>query len=284
MRVAEIVAKSIITESKLPDADYVINPYVGCAFGCAYCYASFMGRLVDEPIAAWGDYVYVKTNAVELADRELAKMPAHKRQGSILLSSVTDPYQGVETKYRLTRGILEKLDEHRYPGLVGILTKSPMVIRDLDILGQIPQVEVGMTVTTTDDKVSRWLEMRAPIASRRIRTLAEVNAAGIDTYAFIGPLLPHFAEQPQLLDTLFAEIAGAGVRQVYVEHMNLKRYIRTRLQPVLDSEPDQVRTAYVEARSERHREKLDAIVAPLLEKHGLRLRLSRVLYHNDKGS
>ncbi|KND38539.1 radical SAM protein, partial [Streptomyces stelliscabiei] len=134
----------------------------------------------------WGDYLHVKKNAVELARKELAKMPQDKRRGTMLLSSVTDPYQGHETKYRLTRGILRELQAVEYPGLVRILTKSPVVTRDIDLLTSLPRAEVGMTVTTTDDKVSRWLEVRAPLASHRLRTLAELNEAGIPTYAFVG--------------------------------------------------------------------------------------------------
>src|SRR5689334_9496057 len=134
MRVVEAEAKSIVTASKLPDADYVINPYTGCAFGCRYCYASFMGRNVGETIDAWGEYVYVKTNAVDLCRREVQKMNPDARKRSILLSSVTDPYQGAEAKYKLTRGILSVLVEEGYPGLVGILTKSPLVTRDIDVL------------------------------------------------------------------------------------------------------------------------------------------------------
>jgi DNA repair photolyase len=279
MRVVEVEAKSIITPSKLPTVDFVVNPYTGCAFGCAYCYASFMGRFVNETNGAWGDYLYVKTNAVQLADRELARMPERKRHGTLLMSSVTDAYQGAERKYRLARGILEKLLAHGYPGKVSILTKSPVVTRDIDLLTALPHSEVGMTVTSTDDKVSRWLEVRAPLASRRLATLAELNRAGVATYAFVGPLLPHFATEPELLDTLLGRIAEAGVPEVFIEHINLKRYIRDRMSQVR-GEPEDVRTAYVNARSDEHRQRLDAIVAPLLTKHGLRLRLDKVIYHD----
>lgn len=281
MRIVETTAKSIIIDSNLPSVDFVANPYTGCAFGCAYCYASFMGRAVKESNAAWGEYVYVKTNAVELADEQLARMPERKRHGTLLMSSVTDAYQGAERKYRLARGILGKLVEHGYPGKVSILTKSPIVTRDTDLLLALPHSEVGMTVTSTDDKVSRWLEVRAPVASRRLRTLAELHAAGVATYAFIGPLLPHFATSPDLLDTLLGRIADAGVPEIFVEHINLKRYIRDRMATVLRDQPDEVREAYVTARADDHRRRLDAILAPLLKKHGLRLRLNKVIYHDE---
>ena len=129
---------------------------------------------------------------------------------------------GIEAKYRLTRGILAAFVEAQFPGVLGILTKSPMVTRDIDLLKRLPNADVGVTVTTSDDEVSRFLEVRAPLASRRIVTLRQLNEAGIPTYAFVGPLLPHFRYRPDLLDELFSRLTAAGVRQVYIEHMNLK--------------------------------------------------------------
>jgi DNA repair photolyase len=281
MEPVEIEAKTLIQKSKTPSNDYVINPYTGCVLGCAYCFASFAGRQFGRSPKQWGDYLYVKKNAVDLARRELARMPEHKRHGTMLLSSVTDPYQGHETKYRLTRGILRELKAVEYPGLVRILTKSPVVTRDIDLLAGLPRAEVGMTVTTADDQVSRWLEVRAPLASRRLRTLAELRGAGIPTFAFVGPLLPHFAARPELLDHLFGQLVEAGVTEVFMEHINLKRYIRERMDQVLADEPDEVREAYVQARTKEHREQLDVIVAELLVKHGLRLRFDEVVHHDD---
>jgi DNA repair photolyase len=277
----EIEAKTLIQKTKTPSNDYVINPYTGCVLGCAYCFASFAGRQFGRSAKEWGDYLYVKKNAVELARKELAKMPEDRRRGTMLLSSVTDPYQGHETKYRLTRGILRELTAIEYPGLVRILTKSPVVTRDIDLLTSLPRAEVGMTVTTADDKLSRWLEVRAPLASRRLRTLTELREAGIPTFAFVGPLLPHFAARPELLDHLFGQLAGAGVTEVFMEHINLKRYIRERMDQVLAGEPDEVREAYVQARTKEHREQLDVIVAELLDEHGLRLRFDEVVHHDD---
>lgn len=277
MKPVEIEATSLINRSKIPSIDYVVNPYVGCVFGCAYCYASFAGRQVDEPTSAWGDYVYVKKNAVEVVRKQLARMTPEKRRGSLVLSSLTDPYQGAERTYQLTRGILGELVEVRYPGTVRVLTKSPIVTRDIDLLTSLPDAEVGMTVTTTDDTIGRWLEVRAPLASRRLRTLAELHAAGVRTFAFVGPLLPHFAERPDLLDTLLGRLAETGVREVYMEHLKLQPYIRRRMNEVLDGEPEQVRDTYAQARTKTHRAHLDDIVGPLLAKHGLTLRFEKVL-------
>ena len=278
-RIIEVKAKSIMVTSKLPDTDVVINPYTGCAFGCAYCYASFMGRFVGEPISAWGDYVYVKTNAVELVRAELARLSASNRQRSVLLSSVTDPYQGAEVKYRLTRGILEELALDHYPGRVSILTKSPVVTRDIDVLGQIANAEVGVTVTTTEDDLGRALEVRAPSASRRLRTLTELTSAGIGTYVFVGPLLPHFVERPDLLDELFARIAQTGVTEIYVEQLNLSRYIQEGLNPLLRASPASFTTPYTNAATVEHKMRMCELVDGLTAKHRLHLRLGAVLDH-----
>ncbi len=282
MKIQAITCKSVLVRSKLPDTDYVVNPYTGCEFGCAYCYASFMGRFVQEQVQNWGNYVYVKTNAISVLADELRRLPPARRGASILLSSVTDPYQGVEARYQLTRGILSALAAAEYPGRVSILTKSPLVLRDLDILKSFQTVEVGITVTTTDDQISRWLEIRAPLAGRRLKTLKQLNAAGIPTYAFIGPLLPHFRYERHLLEELFARLADAGVKSVYVEHMNLRRYIRERLSGVLKHEKPELQAEYRQAGSLTHRHVLDSLVRELVDKYGLRLRLSTILHHAEE--
>jgi len=278
MKIREITAKQIIVKSRLPDADYVVNPYTGCEFGCLYCYASFMGRFVNETVDNWGNYVYVKTNAVRLFDKEIGSLPT--KNASIFLSSVTDPYQGVESKYRLTRGILEILAKKRYKEPVEILTKSSMVLRDIDVLKRIPDVSVGMTVTTTDDELSRLIEVRATSPSMRINTLKKLNEEGIRTYAFVGPLLPHFRYKPELLDKLFASLVEAGIREVYVEYINLSNYIRERLFESLNGHPE-LQEIYKDASTESHRNALDKIVKEQLNRHGLKLKLNDLIYHHD---
>lgn len=282
MNLKTLTAKSILTKSKLPDADYVLNPYAGCQFACQYCYASFMGRFVDESIANWGNYVYAKTNAVELLQQEYRLLKA--KQGvypSIMLSSVTDPYQPCEKQLKLTQGLLQVLAENRFPGLVSVLTKSPLVLRDIDILQNLLNVEVGVTITSTDDKLSAFLEDQAPNATSRLETLKRLHQAGIKTYAFLGPLLPHFRYDPDALEALIAAVVATGVQLVYVEHINLKPYIMQRMQPILASYDHETQQMYRQAKHTEHRQALQELVLPMLESHGLKLRLNGVIYHDD---
>jgi len=279
MRVEEITAREAIIASKLPDADFTINPYIGCQFGCFYCYATYMGQYVHESRANWGNYVCVRSNLPELVQVELAAKELASQKASILLSSVTDPYQGVESQYMVTRRILEAFRAQRYPGKISILTKSPLVLRDADLLQDLPNVEVGITVTTTDDQLSRFLEVSAPLASRRIETLHDLGMRGISTYAFIGPLLPHFRLRTDLLDDLFAAVSGSGCREVYVEHINLPTYVKERMWKALRQESEDVQALYEQADTAEHRSTFDDLVYHLLAKHGLTLRLNRLIEH-----
>jgi len=280
MNIFEVQAKSIFVRSRLPDADYVANPYTGCQFGCLYCYATFTGRFVHQPREEWGKYVYVKTNAAELARAQLAKWPESRKGATIFLSSVTDPYQGIEKKYRLSRGILEALRDAAYYGKISILTKSPLILRDIELLRDL-KADVGLTITTTDDRVSRFLEVTAPLVSRRLDTLRELNAQGVRTYAFIGPVLPHFRCQPELLDDLFRSIAETGTQDIYVEHIHLPTYVRGRLQPVLHGQPESVQALYRGAASPAHRAELEGMIDALVSKYHLRLRLGQAIYHEE---
>ena len=280
MKIQEIAAKSIIVPSKLPDVDYVINPYTGCQFGCLYCYATFVGRFVNEPRSNWGNYVYVKSNAIALAKEQLNSWGARRKLSSILFSSVTDPYHGIERKYRLTQGILEVFVGQEYSGPISILTKSPLVLRDVELLKQI-NADVGLTITTTDDQLSRFLEVKAPLASRRLDTVAKLVQEGIRTYVFVGPLLPHFRTQPELLDDLFRAIADTGTQEVYVEHINLPKYVKDQMSKTLGGETEEIQAIYQGAVSQSHRDMLSAVVEDLAVKYNLRIRFGGTIYHPE---
>src|SRR5512142_1662683 len=147
MSVNEVRAKAIVSASQI--YPYVINPYTGCQHACLYCYARFMKRFTGhrEP---WGEFVDVKVNAADLLRNEITR----KKKAAVWVSGVCDPYQPLEGRYKLTRQCLEILAEHEWP--VIIQTRSPLVLRDLDILKRGKDFEVGMSVTTADDKVRRF--------------------------------------------------------------------------------------------------------------------------------
>lgn len=282
MEVKEIKAKSILTLSKLPDTDYVVNPYIGCRFGCTYCYASFMGRFVNKQIGDWGNYVYAKINASELLKKEIRKLKNKGKNKSILFSSVTDPYQGLEVKYKLTRKCLEVLVDYRFEGTVGILTKSDIVLRDVDLFKKLKHVDIGLTITTTNDGISRYFEKFAPPTSKRLETLKKLNEIGLKTYAFVGPLLPHFVAKENELDKLFSALAKTGNKEIYVEHINLSNYILERLKKEMKSLDTNILKQFYSSQSKSYRNELDKIIMQFIKKHGFKLRLGSTIYHKNE--
>ena len=211
MAIKELKVKTIISPNAIPGADFVINPYAGCLHACVYCYAKFMKRFMDEK-AEWGQFCYPKINAVELVEKEIKKIP---ERSSVMFSSVTDCYNPLERKYELTRKILEILTNYNID--INILTKSDLVLRDLDILKKMKHLEVGFTITTTNEKYQKILEPGASSPQKRIETIKILKQAGISTFAFIGPILPYFAD----LENIFWQLSGI-VEYVFVDTFNTK--------------------------------------------------------------
>ncbi len=191
MVIREVLTRGILSRSKV--FDYVVNPYVGCQHGCTYCYARFMKRFTGhkEP---WGEFVDVKINAPELLERQLRRT----KPGRVWVSGVCDPYQPVESNYMLTRRCLELLIGHGWQ--VTVQTKSPLVLRDIDLLSGAPGVEVGLTITTADEDMRQLFEPNAPPVEERLEALEELHNAGIRTFAMIAPLLPGVEGLPARLN------------------------------------------------------------------------------------
>jgi len=280
LEIKEIIAKSILVTSKLPECDFVINPYTGCRFGCSYCYASFMGRFVNKNISDWGDYVYAKINAPELLKKEIVKLKDKGKGKTILLSSVTDPFQGIEAKYKLSYKCLKVLADYGFEGEVSILTKSPLVMKSLPILKKLKNVDVGLTITSTDDKISRYFEKFAPSASQRLETLKKLNEEGIKTYAFFGPLLPHFVANKEEIKKVLDAIYQTGTRRLFVEHINLSKYIKDRMiEELKDADNDFLEKFYF-SQSKDYREELNKMILELLKEYDFEL-LHEIIYHKE---
>ena len=211
--VREIRCKSILNRSRIPGIDYAINPYVGCEHACVYCYSDFMGRFRPHP-EPWGQFVDVKVNAAEILQRQMRRA----KPGLVSLSTVTDPYQPAEQKYRLTRACLEEFRDDRFS--ISILTKSDLVLRDLDLLRGISRLEVAFTITTLDENLREIFEPGAPSITRRLRALREVSQAGIRAWIFLGPVLPYFSDRPEVLDQMLTAFRDHGAQRVLVDRLN----------------------------------------------------------------
>lgn len=282
MEIKEVLTKTILVRCGIPGIDFVINPYIGCRFSCKYCYASFMGRFVDKKVSDWGEYVYVKVNAPKLLKKEIIPKLKNKGKGKeVFLSSVTDPYQGLEAKYKITRQCLEILANFGFEGTLSILTKSNLVIRDIDVLKRFKRAVVGLTVTSTKDSISRYFEKYAPSASDRFKTLETLNKAGIKTYAFIGPLLPHFVAQTDQLESIFKRLRDVGTKHLFVETLNLSSYIRNRLFEEMKGVGTEVLKKFYSSQSKDYRKDLEELVRKMVKKYEMNLMLDMVIFHKE---
>ena len=268
MIIREIECKSILTKSGIEGVDYALNPYIGCAHGCVYCYATFMKRFTGHK-EEWGAFVDVKVNAGEVLARQMKRA----KWGNITSGTVTDPYQPLEERYGITRACLEVLTDYDFP--ISILTKSDLVLRDLDLFRRLKDVEVGFTIAALDDEVQRLFEPRSSPASARLAALAELAGAGVKTWAFCGPLLPFLSDDEDQLDILFGDLARVSVSHIIVDSMKLSGAIWGKVRKVLERHyPDLVEGyRYVATNRRPYHEALIARAQRLAEKHGLAWRV-----------
>ncbi|MBQ8798690.1 MAG: radical SAM protein [Lachnospiraceae bacterium] len=192
MRISEKECKSIMVKSKLPDADYVINPYVGCCHQCIYCYAQFMSRFTGHAGEQWGSYMDIKRGG-ELIKKDLSGK-------TVLLGSVTDPYNPLEKKYGATRQILQKLLRENTNANIEILTKSPLVVRDIDLLRQFDNIRIGISLSTMDAVFAKRIEKNVVSPQERVDAMKELHRNGIRVYAFVSPIFPLTDGWKQVVD------------------------------------------------------------------------------------
>ncbi len=237
--VFEELSKTIIARNQSPDIsfDRSINPYRGCEHGCVYCYArpthAYMGL---SPGLDFESKLFIKPNAAALLREELTAPNYVAR--TLALGSNTDPYQPIERTYRITRQILEVLLEFNHP--VGIVTKSALVLRDLDILTLLAErglVKVAISLTTLDGKLARAMEPRASTPAKRLGALRILSAARVPTVVMMGPVIP--AVNDMEIEAILKSAATAGVREAGYTMLRLPLEVKDIFREWLNAEmPD----------------------------------------------
>lgn len=207
MKISKTTAKQILVKSNLPASDYVANPYSGCTHNCQYCYASFMKRFTGHS-EDWGTFIDIK-------EYQSNKLPANLNDKVILLSSVTDPYNPYELKYHNSRKILELLKNSG--ANIEILSKSDLMVHDIELLKQIPNLTVGISMNTLDDNFRKEMEPNAPSIERRIKALKTLYSEGISTYLFISPIFPYISDISSIV-----EVVHNFVDKICFENLNLR--------------------------------------------------------------
>jgi DNA repair photolyase len=271
-----------------------INPYVGCAFGCAYCYARDTHRYTMERAGAVGEQVtqalppwlaferrvLVKEQAGARVREALRSSRAPRAGDSLVIGSATDPYQPAERQFRVTRDILEALAEVRGLSIV-VITKSPLVTRDIPLLQQLGQrnrVQVHVSLITVNRELARQLEPRAPTPEARLRGVRRLAAAGIAVSVNCMPVLPGITDQPGMLAELVAQVAATGARSLGACALRLRAASRRRYLPVIREQFPELASRYESTyrhsayASDSYRAGLQQVIEKLCREHGLETR------------
>lgn len=277
-----------------------INPFVGCAFGCAYCYARYAHRYAAErltaasmvtgeaapelgtelpPWLAFERRIMVKQDVGRLVRRALRKPAtlAGLREDGVVIGTATDPYQPAERRFRVTRSVLEALAEHDELR-VTIITKSPLVTRDVDLLVRIAarsRISVHVSLITVDRELARRIEPRAPTPEARLRAIARLRANGIEVGVNVMPVLPGITDGPAALDALVRAVKEANASYIGACALRLQRTARDRYLPFIDSEFPELAARYRSTYARgyqvgaRYREGLRAQFARVCARHGV---------------
>ena len=209
----EIQVKDYLTKSNLPASDYVINPYIGCTHGCKYCYASFMKRFTGHK-EEWGTFIDIKRCDKKINTKKLENK-------TIFLSSVTDCYNQLEEKYKITRRILKELINVNCN--LNISTKSKLILRDLDLLKQMKNLMVSMSINTLDENFKNDMDNASPI-KERLNTLRELHDNGIYTVLFMSPIFPYITKFKEII-----EISKEYIDEYWFENLNLRGAYKTKI-------------------------------------------------------
>jgi DNA repair photolyase len=272
--------------TRMPFA-WTINPYRGCEFACKYCYARYTHEFMEMRDGVdFERKIYVKQHTANLLRQELRKV---KLGEDIAIGTATDPYQPAERKFEVTRAILEELSLHS--GLkIGIVTKSNLVLRDIDLLrqaGEQNRISVNVTITTLNTDLARKLEPGAPRPDLRMAAMRALNQAGIEAGVICAPVLPGITDSPRDLETLVRTTSEAGGKYIYANSLFLKPCSAAIFIPFLQKEFPHLVQNYRQCFGEKaflsaaYRKRLSRLMAQLRQKYGLHTSGERSRNHNN---
>jgi len=262
------------TSTRVP-FEWTINPYRGCEFACKYCYARYTHEFMEMRDGLdFERKIYVKQQTAWLLRQELKQVKGGQQ---IAIGTATDPYQPAEKRFEITRSILEELAPHH--GLeIGIVTKSDLVVRDIDLLLRVAEhnaLTVSLTVTTLNTRLARILEPRAPRPDLRLDALAQIIKAGLNAGVICAPVLPGITDSPAALDKLVRATKEAGGKYISTNTLFLKPCSASIFLPFLEKEfPDLVtdyRRRYADRAfvSKAYSKRLSDLMSALRKKHGI---------------
>ena len=255
---------------------WTINPYRGCEFACKYCYARYTHEFMEMRDGIdFEQKIFVKQHAADLLRQELRQV---KTGEDIAIGTATDPYQPAERRYEVTRAILEEFARHQ--GLeLGIVTKSNLVLRDIDVLQKVlrnNRLSVNVTVTTLDADLARILEPRAPRPDLRMEAVRKLNDAGIPTGVSCAPVLPGITDAARDLEAVVRATAEAGGKHIFANPLFLKPCSAAVFLPFLEKEFPRLAESYRLRYKERaflpkaYGKRISQLMARLREKYGIR--------------
>lgn len=273
--------KTLLNPVKAPSMpfEWSINPYRGCQHGCAFCYArathSFLGVEADD---TFQNRIFLKNNAHDALRQQLDKIARSRKGlkgiGRIAIGTATDPYQQAEGREMLTRKCLEVLAE--YDVRVSITTRSPLILRDIDLLRRLPGMIVNMSVGTLRSNVWRDFEPTTPSPAKRLETVKRLGEEGIGTSVFMAPILPHLSDHADDLDALMEAIAESEAGSVMASFLRLStREVKVWFFRTLQAKYPHLRETYADLyrgsayAPDSYRAPVKQTIRRLLERHGL---------------
>jgi DNA repair photolyase len=226
VEVEEIACKSLLNRVSGMRFAWSINPYQGCYHQCVFCYARSTHRYRElDGVAGWGTRLRAKVNAPAVLRRELAR-PGWRNE-HVAIGTATDPYQAIEGRYRITRGILTELARAATPG--HLITRSPLIVRDLDVLATLARAatfNVCVSLPTLDAALAHRIEPTVAPPAQRLRAIRRLADAGIRVGVGIAPVLPHLTDDPVALAELVRAVAAAGASFAWHGVLNLGEVTR----------------------------------------------------------